>query len=765
MVKGSINSKIKAAKASLQKELNTNTESIKSKYKTTREKYKEIRKTLQESTNNLANINEESLINSLFEDVQINEDKTITTEIITQNQNVSNPKGNELWDYTINDKIEYFDPECSYELTGYRPINETKGLDFNPEWFTEAARTYEETGCYTEYPQGSKPYSDYWTEQIRRCKEGYSVNNYTITGDNYFYLNFYRMQTIVEGRVAGRGREDKFPSFFSKQYEFFHYFEMAEKLHKDGCVLKCRGVGLSECAASLLVRPYTTNRKYKCLLTAPDDPKLKNTKDKCWKQLNWLDTNTNGGMRHLRQKINNDDRKRATKVNKEGVEFGWGSEINTIIADNADKIRGDRLDRLLFEEAGSNKILVESWIKSNALVELGGEHFGSRLCFGTGGQDMALEGLSKIFSNPSAYNVLPYKNYDTEDGQPQYTGFFIPAHKFSLKKEFLDSRGVTNSKEFKKFYENERKKSSGKDLLDYCAEHCFTPQEALLKQGDNMFDSVTISDRLTQLRIQKIGIKPQIVDLAWDAPTAESGERTKVKLLPNPNGKVFIYEPPCVDEHGVPYNNLYIAGIDSIDQGTADSSSNNDVSDFCIVIKKRIFGTGSSNYVAIYKDRPRDIVTAYETAMKLCIYYNCKAMLEHTKISIIMYFRSKKMDKLFMKRPKSTLPDIRKGNSAMIGYPATETYLKHGLELISRFVDENIYSLHIDSMLEQLLKYSWENKRKFDIIAAMIAAELGDEDLMGINPKAIQSTNNEWQDIGWYYDSYGKKQFGLIPKK
>lgn len=32
--------------------------------------------------------------------------------------------------------------------------------------------------------------------------------------------------------------------------------------------------------------------------------------------------NTGGGMRHLRQKVNNDDTKRATKVNKEGVEFG-----------------------------------------------------------------------------------------------------------------------------------------------------------------------------------------------------------------------------------------------------------------------------------------------------------------------------------------------------------------------------------------------------------------------------------------------------------
>ena len=121
--------------------------------------------------------------------------------------------------------------------------------------------------------------------------------------------------------------------------------------------------------------------------------------------------------------------------------------------------------------------------------------------------------------------------------------------------------------------------------------------------------------------------------------------------------------------------------------------------------------------------------------MKLLVYYNCQAMLEHTKIGIIMYFRSKKKDNLFMKRPKSTLQDIRNGNSAMIGYPAAEGYLRHGLELIDRFVNESVYQLNIDEMLEQLLKYSWENKRKFDIIAAMIAAELGDEDLMGYLPK------------------------------
>lgn len=76
--------------------------------------------------------------------------------------------------------------------------------------------------------------------------------------------------------------------------------------------------------------------------------------------MNWLDVNTGGGMRHLRQKVNNDDKKRASQVSADGVEFGWGSEVEAVVADTSDKIRGDRTDRLIFEECGSNKHLAKS---------------------------------------------------------------------------------------------------------------------------------------------------------------------------------------------------------------------------------------------------------------------------------------------------------------------------------------------------------------------------------------------------------------------
>lgn len=764
MVK-TIKSSMSQARKKMLEQIKNKEESEVKRKKTTKEKYKELRESIkgpEPTPQSFSDKFEEELKKQLQE--MLGDQKEDTTEQFEYTATDFYKKRDGLWDVAVTEDVLYFDPELSYELTGYRPINETQGLDFDPTPFNELAQIYDRTGSYTEYPADSKPYNDFWREQYKRCTEGYTVGKYRITGDHYFFLNFYRMEVISEGARGGAGRNEKFPTFLAKQYEFFHYVEMAERLHKDVAILKARGIGLSEIVACLAVRPYITNRGYRSLLTCAAEGKLTPLKTKCWKQLNWLDMNTNGGMRHLRQKVNNADTKRASQVTPDGVEYGWMSEIDSVIADTSDKIRGDRVDRLIYEEAGSNKYLTKSWIQGNALVELGGYHFGTRIALGTGGDDMALEGLSNIFAKPEGYNVLPYKNYDTEDRKPQLTAFFIPAHKFSLREEFLDTRGVTQSEEFKKFYEEERKKLSGKDLLDYCAEHCFIPNEALYKQGENIFDSIAIADRLTQIRIFKAGLKPEYVSLLWDR-SGDTPDLTKVKVINNPNSKIAIYERPLRDEDGLVLKNLYVAGIDSIDQGSGDSSTSTDVSDFCIVIKKRIYGLQEAKYVAIYKDRPRDIREAYDVAMKLLVWYNCKALLEHTKISIVTYFKEKKKDSLFMKRPASTLGDMKRGNSQMIGVPATEAIIKHGLELINNFVNDYCYSIDIDEMLEQLLKYSWENKRKFDIIAAMEMAEIADEELMNIRPAAQDKLAKEWKNIGWYTNEKGYKEYGVISQK
>jgi hypothetical protein len=46
-------------------------------------------------------------------------------------------------------------------------------------------------------------------------------------------------------------------------------------------------------------------------------------------------------------------------------------------------------------------------------------------------------------------------------------------------------------------------------------------------------------------------------------------------------------------------------------------------------------------------------------------------------------------------------------------------------------------------MLEQMLNYSYEAKRKFDIIASMQCAEIADEELSGVTPTNVSKVSKE----------------------
>jgi len=139
-------------------------------------------------------------------------------------------------------------------------------------------------------------------------------------------------------------------------------------------------------------------------------------------------------------------------VNGQKVEDGWMSMIEAIVADNDRKIRGDRVDLLIYEEAGSNPVLRKSYIKGNALVEIGGNRFGIRMVGGTGGDIDGLEGLSEMFYDPDAFNILPFYNNYTEDGEWVKTSFFIPANIAFYREGYVDKRGVCNIKKTTEYY-------------------------------------------------------------------------------------------------------------------------------------------------------------------------------------------------------------------------------------------------------------------------------------------------------------------------
>ena len=184
---------------------------------------------------------------------------------------------NNYWDIKLTDDIRFFDRTLSYELTGYRPIDMENGLDFKLEPFIEDALTKERTGKYTEFPAGTKAYADFWDERYRRCIEGYEYGGYRITGDNYFFINFYNLKSSDAGTI---NQDYGFPQFLVFQYEYFHYLEMCELLKYDSSVLKSRGIGFSEMAASFIARPYTTIPNFRSVVSAYSKNHLEPTLDK-----------------------------------------------------------------------------------------------------------------------------------------------------------------------------------------------------------------------------------------------------------------------------------------------------------------------------------------------------------------------------------------------------------------------------------------------------------------------------------------------------
>ena len=57
--------------------------------------------------------------------------------------------------------------------------------------------------------------------------------------------------------------------------------------------------------------------------------------------------------------INTKTHKRASKKAKDGSESGHMSEVEGLVCDDPDKLRGDRTQLLVYEEAGADSLLVK----------------------------------------------------------------------------------------------------------------------------------------------------------------------------------------------------------------------------------------------------------------------------------------------------------------------------------------------------------------------------------------------------------------------
>ena len=130
-------------------------------------------------------------------------------------------------------------------MSGHLPSYVTSPTTFiNTHLFCEEAIRFAKQGRYTDAPEGTSSYKEYWDEQEKRCINGYTIGGVRITGEHYAYLNFGRIRITVSNAKIPR-KYEAFPRFLDMDYYYYHELEQAKLNHEGMIVAKSRRKGFS----------------------------------------------------------------------------------------------------------------------------------------------------------------------------------------------------------------------------------------------------------------------------------------------------------------------------------------------------------------------------------------------------------------------------------------------------------------------------------------------------------------------------------------
>jgi hypothetical protein len=457
---------------------------------------------------------------------------------------------------------------------------------------------------------------------------------------------------------------------------------------------------------------------------------------------------------------------------------------------------------LYFEESGKIKFLIKCLNIAQPVVEPQGVVVGNMYAWGTSNtNDADVEGLKKIIYNPQGFNMVKFKNVwedvvqDDEalfnlpidplefiidkNSEDYYApnsgvGWFVPAYDIiDLDEDGVPNR-IANIKKLKEKRKQILSGQSNEDALTAFADQPFTISEALIKSSGNEFDSAKLARQL--ISIESGFIKPTIEKGTLFPLKNSSNKIIGVEFRKSPFGKVHIYKHPTwativngshqVELDKVTITNLFIAGVDSIDQGSSDSAEvkyeSQAKSDFACVVKQRtdpndLMSPYNSSYVAFIKDRTKDVNDVYEQASLLLLYYNAKALVEYTKLSFIMYMKTNNFINYLVKEPDSpgaTIKDYR-ANKARYGLRATQPIIMFYIDLIKEYIKDCVDRIMFVDILSQLAKYRYVDKTKFDLVAAIGMVECYEADLYKLQPKPKNDKNKKIESFAWVTNSDG----------
>jgi len=532
----------------------------------------------------------------------------------------------------------------------------------------------------------SVAYQQYWEKELDRCINGYKPKGMDkISGKYYFYLNYYKILGN-DGNKSSRKTLIS-PWYRAMDHEYFNLFETCKKDEKGMIVIKARDKGFSYMNSGMLAHEFTFFPFNDVGIAAGLQMTADAFFDKTKKGLNGIHSN----FKHSLIKDTDGILRSGYKQKNSDGKWEVGGYQSTIICrtmDNPEVFKGERVSLMVFEEAGEFKHLKNAYMSSKACFMDGNIQFGVPIVGGTGGDiSKASKDFMDMYYEADAYNLIP---------------MFIPANRayygfFNIQTGKEDAEGALEV--LKEERENIEKSGDREAFNLHIQNYPLTVQEAFLNTKTSRFDiSLLNAQRSRILGSKDYRSQIQSGNLSW---TYNEEDEWEVKWTANPDGPYKILKHPKSE-----YKNLDIGGIDSYDQDSAGASES---LGSAIIYRRFLDADTPGDYVvAEYTDRPEKKEDFWEGCLKLAAYYNCKMLVEYTKIGILDYFKRRNGLRFLKEKPESA------------HNPGTKTRNRYGVhmnkqvkslleDLIDDYIREHADDIWFLDLIDELANYGLRN--------------------------------------------------------
>lgn len=522
------------------------------------------------------------------------------------------------------------------------------------DYFRQAALFYLKNDCYTKLRPNSNPnseYRKYWREELRRCREGLirQSDGMYVTGFLYWFLNYCPMMVnfYKEGQKKAI-RKESFGFFFEGIWWRSIYLYNAREQGHHAIELAKRGCAKSYFLATIMSHNLivgeseATHKRCITVLTAAQKEYLKDDKDgtlnKFIPELSFVIDNTPFPNLLLKNSPNEMSWQMGYKKPNGAIGGSMNQVLGVSAKDDSDKLRGKR-GWILYEEMGTFDGLLELYDVTRKSVEDGDYTFACMYLVGTANnKESSFLSAKKLLYAPNSYNIQSIPNvYDKKGSGKDTFGFFFPA--YINRAGCYNKDGISDViKALLQVLMARYKAKYGADptsVLRVIAEDPITPAEAIIKIKDAYFPVASLQERADTLDKNPSLYDDIYVGELYTTGTGEIEFRPTddipIRTYPVDNdtkGALEIYSMPKKDREGKVFNDRYIIGVDPYDNDQAESHS---------LYSIFVLDTFVDNLAAEYTGRTNFADEAHDMVLKLCIFYNAKALYESNKKGLYSY--------------------------------------------------------------------------------------------------------------------------------